>query len=403
MLPENMGQHLSLDAMNSVQRFDGRDLGRTPHIALLGSCKLGNFVASLPLLRLLRRRYPEAQIDFWGSEATADFERALCGEGRPLDWRISWDQPNAKEGNVLSRLEAVANAAVQRQNEAGQLDLAINCDGFNPLTQTLTSWLQPNWVAGGSLRADGRAALSWGDLPQQRFLADPDWDSPAFLARYAEQFSSNYIAELLCRMAFLEPNAEDLGVLDLPWEPPPFEVPPLLIHATTTRAAKIWPFQAWESVLRWCSNHSLQVGLVGAPPARQRLDYHAGDGEEHLLANHSDTLIDLRGRTNLIQLAGACRKARAVVSVDAGPMHVAAGVGTPTLAIVGNDAEAIGASPIRLWLPRSSSLTRTVSISSCSLCSENRFRNDGCLADTHHCMEGVDAQQVISWLEETLA
>ena len=84
-------------------------------------------------------------------------------------------------------------------------------------------------------------------------------------------------------------------------------------------------------------------------------------------------------------------------------MHVAAGVGTPTLAVVGNDAEAVGASPIRLWLPRSSSLSRTVSSSSCSLCSDNRFRNDGCLAEAHHCMQGVDAQQVIRWLEETLA
>ena len=100
----------------------------------------------------------------------------------------------------------------------------------------------------------------------------------------------------------------------------------------------------------------LTVGLVGAPPDRQRLDYHAGDGEEQLLTDYPETLIDLRGRTNLIQLAGACRKARAVVSVDAGPMHVAAGVGTPTLAVVGNDAEAVGASPIRLWLPRSSKL-----------------------------------------------
>ena len=112
-------------------------------------------------------------------------------------------------------------------------------------------------------------------------------------------------------------------------------------------------------MLRWCASHSITVGLVGAPPARQRLDYHAGDCEEQLLTDHRGTLVDLRGRTTLIQLAGACRKARAVVSVDAGPMHVAAGVGTPTLAVVGNDAEAIG-SPIRLWLPRSSNLNRTV-------------------------------------------
>ena len=46
---------------------------------------------------------------------------------------------------------------------------------------------------------------------------------------------------------------------------------------------------------------------------------------------------------------------------------------------------------------------RTVSSSSRSLCNENRFRNDGRLAERHHCMDGVDAQHVIQWLEETLA
>ena len=142
-------------------------------------------------------------------------------------------------------------------------------------------------------------------------------------------------------MAFLEPNAEDLAVLNLPWKEPSFEVPPLLIHTTTTRAAKIWPIKAWDAVLQWCSSRNITVGLVGAPPVQQRIDYHAGDSEEQLLANHPATLIDLRGRTNLIQLAGACRKALAVVSVDAGPMHVAAAVGTPTLAIVGNDSQAV--------------------------------------------------------------
>jgi len=397
-----MGPHMLLTPLICVQRFDGRDLGREPHIAVLGSCKLGNFVASLPMLRLLRRRYPDAQIDFWGSEATADFERALCGDGQPLNWRISWDQPHSDASNELTRLGVITKALSQRLDEAGPIDLAINCDGFNPLTQTLTSWLQPTWVAGGSLRADGRAPLAWGNLPQQRFLADLDWDSPAFLTRYGEHFNSNYIAELLCRMAFLEPSSNDLATLELPWEEPPFEVPSLLIHTTTTRAAKIWPFKAWELVLKWCSRRSLTVGLVGAPPARQRLDYHAGDGEDQLLADNQGTLIDLRGRTNLIQLAGACRKTQAVVSVDAGPLHVAAGVGTPTLAVVGNDAESMGASPIRLWLPRSTSLTRTISNYSCSLCSDNRFRNDKCLAETHHCMEGVDTQQVIDWLEATL-
>lgn len=394
-----MGPSLPLTPVTSVQRYDGRDLGSTPHIAVLGSCKLGNFVVTLPLLRLLRQRYPGACIDFWGSEATQDFEIALCADSQPLNWRISWDQPSPEEG----MLQTLARAAREREQTAGRLDLVINCDGFNPLTQTLCSWLRPHWVAGGSLRADGRSSLTWGDAPQQRFLADPDWDSPAFLERYGGVFSSNYIAELLCRMAYLEPNAKDLAAIELPWQDPEFPVPELLIHATTTRAAKIWPFERWHAVLAWCAAQGIRVGLVGAPPARQRQDYHAGWGEEQLLATHPHTLIDLRGQTNLIQLAGACRLAKAVVSVDAGPMHVAAAVGTPTLAIVGNDADAVGASPIRLWQPRTPVLQRTISSETCRLCDDNRFRNDGCIASEHHCMLGVEADQVTQWLQKVLA
>ena len=105
-----MGPHLPLNALTSVQRFDGRDLGRAPHIAVLGSCKLGNFVASLPLLRLLRRRYPDAQIDFWGSEATADFERALRRRQAPRLANL-WDKPHTEKLEEQSRIEAIANAA----------------------------------------------------------------------------------------------------------------------------------------------------------------------------------------------------------------------------------------------------------------------------------------------------
>jgi heptosyltransferase-3 len=380
-----------------VQRYDGRDLGQRPHIAVLGSCKVGNFVATLPMLRLLRRRYPEAVVDFWGSEVTRDFETALCGSGQPLSWRCSWDLTSNEPP-----LQRMAEAAAERRNSAGPLDLVINCDGFNPLTQTLASWLQPAWVAGGTLSGNGRRALPWGELPQQRFLADPDWDSPEFVERYAGIFESNYIAELLCHLAFLEPSPADLSEIKLPWTKPAFEVPEILIHCTTTRAAKIWPFRHWAEVLRWCEVEGYSVGLVGAPPARQAAEYHAGEGEETLLGDFPTTLTDLRGRTSLIELAGACRQAKAVLSVDAGPLHIAVGVGAPTLAIVGNDVDGIGASPIRLWLPRGNTVTRTVSSARCDRCSINHFRNDGCIAEQHLCMEAVSASAVIRQLTNLL-
>lgn len=371
-----------------MQRYDGRDLGPTPHIAVLGSSKVGNFVVTVPLLRGLRSRFPDAVIDFWGSELTADFELALpC-----INWRTSWDRPEH------SQFQQMAAMAEERVAHAGPHTLVINCDGFNPVTQVLATWLRPTWVAGACLSVSGRTDLPWGDHPYQRFLADPDWDSEAFLERYPGVFRSNYIAELLCRLAYVEP---EVNQIELPSEEPGFFVPDVLVHCTTTRAAKIWPFSRWRQVLDWCFSNGVSVGLIGSAPKRQQDDYHAGDGEASLLCDKR--LHDLRGRTSLIQLAGACRKAKAVISVDAGPLHIAAAVGVPTLAVVGNDAEGVGSSPVRLWMPRSSNCSRTVSEQHCDGCASLRFRNNACVREGQPCMEGVDAEQVINWLKQQQA
>jgi ADP-heptose:LPS heptosyltransferase len=372
--------------MSSLQRYGGEALPDSPHIVVLGSCKVGNFVVSTPVLQGLKARFPGAVVGFIGSEITADFEAALP----TIDWRLSWDDPAPGAGLALQQ------ALSARIDHHGPVALALNLDGFNPVTCTLVPWLNPTYVAGGSLSDNLRRSLPWGEEFQQRFLADPDWDSPAFQARYQGVFSSNYIAELFCHLAYVSAYS-DPAAISLPSSEPPFVVPDLLIHCTTARSAKLWPFESWSQVLQHCGERGWTVGLVGSPPAAQKEAYNAGDGEEQLLA--STALIDLRGRTSLIQLAGACAKAKAVISVDAGPLHIAAAVGTPTLAIVGNDQEAVGASPLRLWLPRCANVSRTISEASCSACADNRFRNDECLVEGHPCMAGVEPEQVIDWLE----
>ncbi|MFL0723960.1 MAG: glycosyltransferase family 9 protein [Prochlorococcus sp.] len=372
-----------------MQRYAGEHLGIAPHIVVLGSCKVGNFIVSTPVLRGLRKRFPDAVIGFLGSQLTADFERAHSS----IDWRHSWDDPAAAAGLLLQQ------NLHQKLSLHGPVALALNLDGFNPVTCTLMPWLQPKYVAGGSLKPNLRSFIPWGNELRQRFLGDPDWDSPAFIMRYSGVFQSQYIAELFCQLAYLHEYVDPVE-MDLPFCEPAFTVPELLIHCTTARAAKVWPFHYWADVIRAVTERGWRVGLVGSPPKAQRETYNAGDGEQWLLQNTD--LIDLRGKTTLIELAGAARQARAVVSVDAGPLHIAAAMGTPTLAVVGNDAEGVGASPIRLWLPRSVNCERTVSTHSCNRCALNHFRNDDCLVEGHLCMAGVTPDQALNWLEPLL-
>ncbi len=371
--------------MTVLQRYAGEPLRPSPHIVVLGSCKLGNFVVSTPVLTGLRRRFPDSCIGFVGSSVTQDFESAHTA----IDWRVSWDDVSSNAGLQLLR------CLEERQTLHGRVSLAINLDGFNPITCAIASWLRPVYVAGGSYSQNMRTLLPWGDMPQQRFLADSDWDSPEFLERYKDFFTSNYIAELFCQLAFVADYVDPCDI-ELPSVIPDHFVPDILIHCTTARSAKIWPFDYWKLVVDYAFEMGLSVGLVGSPPQAQRDSYNAGEGEEWLL--NQTQLIDLRGQTTLIQLAGACLQAKAVISVDAGPLHVAAAVGTATYALVGNDINGVGASPVRLWLPRGDNVSRSVALETCHECSSRRFRNDDCVVASHPCMYSVNPQQVIDWI-----
>ena len=86
--------------MLRIQRYSGESLGCRPHIVVLGSCKVGNFVVSTPVLRGLKQRFPDSVIGFIGSDVTADFERALP----EVDWRVSWDLSGEEAGMVLQKL-----------------------------------------------------------------------------------------------------------------------------------------------------------------------------------------------------------------------------------------------------------------------------------------------------------
>ena len=377
-----------------MKRYSGSWLGESPHIVVLGSRKLGNFIATLPLLHSLRRKYPAAKIDFWGSEVTKDFEEELVSNSpkakRPIDWRMSLD------------CDTISQELSDYIRTKGRPTLLINCDGFNPVTAVIAGLLSPEWVVGNAMTKDLKGVVETGEHTYNKILDDKEWDSEKFLVKYEGHFKTQYIGELFCRMAFLDSIEDQINNIGLPTRHPLFKVPDILIHCTSTRSAKLWGKDNWCLLLDWCRDHKLSVGLVGAKPQLQKDEYNSDGCEDSLVdlygKGENKTLFDLRGETNLIELAGACKEARAVITVDAGPLHVAVAVGTPVLAVVGNDKEGIGASPIRLWMPQKRNLFRTISDFHCRECMDNKYKNNGCLLDEHFCMKGVSSEQVIKWL-----
>jgi heptosyltransferase III len=365
--------------------FSNQALGLNPHIAVFSSNKVGNFVVTTPLLRGIKEKYPHCTLDFFGSEITKDFEiNSLY-----IDWRFSLYNNNP------DFLESLAQSISQRFEVAGLYDLAINCDEYSEINLVAVTAIRPIYVVGVALLPDFSLKLDYSSDPVQKILGDRDWNDTAFVQRHQEVIESNYISEIFCRIAYIE---TDFFKLEVPSKPPPFPVPDVLISITATRPAKMWTVGYWKQVVQWCEERGITVGLVGT--IDQPL-YYSNNAEENLLKETS--LIDLRGKTSLTELAGALSGTRACLTLDTGTLHIAAAVGCPTVAILGNDLDGDGASPTRLWIPRQPHVKLALTDFKCTVCQDHLFKNKFCLVENHPCMLYLSPGKVISYLQEILA
>jgi heptosyltransferase III len=339
----------------SPRPYDGQDLGSRPHVAVIFSDQIGDFVVSTPLLRGLRERYPGIVLDYLGGEKTRPLE-----EASPLiDARFSLIGPP-------DSLAELPNFVAERVAIAGPYDLAI-CLEAHPRAAAAWRALEPRFVVAADLHANGHVDRLWADV----------WNRPGLRQDYPE-LGSQYIGEIFCRLARVETEYTRPSV---PTAPTPIEVPDVLVATGTrgSRSARLWPASYWGQLIASLHAAGWQTGLLGAPPgAVEPID-------EAVLAAGT---TDLRGRFTLPEVAGAMQGARLVVSVDNGLMHLGVAAGARTVAL-------FGASPRLIWTPPVDYLTILDPSQPCTRCEENRFRNPDCLLPVHQCMLSVEPERVL--------
>jgi heptosyltransferase-1 len=100
---------------------------------------------------------------------------------------------------------------------------------------------------------------------------------------------------------------------------------PVLLNLGASKPANRWPPERFGEVAR-ALERDVPVCLVGGPADRVRVV--AGVAV-------SPGVRDLVGTTSLAQLVALARRARLFIGCDTGPMHIAAAVDTPVLALFG--------------------------------------------------------------------
>lgn len=163
----------------------------------------------------------------------------------------------------------------------------------------------------------------------------------------------------------------------------PEDRPLITVHAFSLWKFKEWQMGQWARLIDHINrHHEAAVVLTGSAEERGRAT--------QLQALCQGATYNLAGKTTIGEMAALLKRCRLFIGVDTGALHIAAAVGTPTVAI-------FGPSPAIMWAPRGEQHTVISKTMPCVPC-----RDKGCQGtersrclDTltfEECGEVIDAQ-----------
>lgn len=311
-----------------MQRYQGASLPNSPRIAVVANDAIGNWVMATPILQMLRNELNPGQLHMFCGSRTAELqsESDLCDETIELHGQ-------SPEGF----LETMAKYR-------GNYDLVLNLESTG-LSRAAT-WIlgEKGFVAGPCLGEGGRGDLAHQIDERGRLWADKNWKANDITIRYPF-LKSGFISEIFARLCYLE---SPLAPYSVPRREVEGEVPDILISASASLPEKLWPLNHWAEATNRLAKLGYTIGLLGAKPADQS-KYWIGDADENALLTFG-SVVDLRGKFTLPEVTGALARARAVLTLDNGVLHLAVAAGAPTVGLYRHGIH-------NLWAPPFGKLT----------------------------------------------
>jgi heptosyltransferase-2 len=299
-------------------------LGSRPRILVIRLAGLGDLLLATPMLRALRQRYPDARLDVLTSAVAAP----LLDECPLLDHLYSFDTHAFASRESLARRPAEPGrvAALALRLRAARYDVAI-------LAHHLT--LPAGRLKWRALLAAIHPARSVGlDNGHGRFLAVRVRDEGFGALHEAE-----YALALAAALDAPAP-AHDCGLrlADLGWQasqPAPLradEAPHIALHpgGGAYSLARRWPASRYTELAQALRDEfGATITLLGGPEERPL--------QEEILAalGRPRWVSALPGAVSPQQLAQTLGACHLFIGNDSLPMHLAAAVGTPIVAIFG--------------------------------------------------------------------
>jgi len=319
-------------------------------LMLMTDRHIGNVVVSLPALQALQNKYQDIPHCFVIAEG---FEELL---ERVIDPAHTLVYPRSKIKHGSPWRRARAYFGFLRKLKSMHVDLAIDLVGSRnsgvlckasaaPVRLAADRAKRPalytDWV---TLNGDSHKVYDYTDIvaaagaeiDERPFQFDPD---PHKLAHLQDKLLA----------AGIDPNQ-----------------PLVSIHIGAGRIQKLWNIDSFVEVTDWLSAQGCQVVLLGAPAEASRA--------QAVISQLQYPVLNLLGAISLGEVFALLKLSTAYLGNDSGPMHMAAAMGTPGVAMFSYARETE-------WGPRSDDFQVLRGQDICTVCIKKKCRDPVCITD----------------------
>ncbi|MDP2809864.1 MAG: putative lipopolysaccharide heptosyltransferase III [Rhodocyclaceae bacterium] len=290
----------------------------------------GDVLLASPVISMLKRVAPQCEVD-----ALAYADTAPMLEGHPALAQLHLIDRNWKRQGL--RQQAVAEWKLISELRARHYDLVVHLS-VHMRGAWLVRLLRPRWSVAPQFRAGFRANSFTHLYPAQ---SDPQ--------RHTVETNLDSL-----RALGLEPTPADKRVTLVPGAEAETRVDGLLaqhglqaggfvhVHPASRWAFKCWPAERVAALCDALAAKGWPVVLTSAPEANEKAliaDVRAARDKGAAPRASARCVpagtVDLSGQLSLKELAALTARAKIFVGVDSAPMHIAAAMGAPVVAIFG--------------------------------------------------------------------
>jgi lipopolysaccharide heptosyltransferase I len=278
-------------------------------ILILKPSSLGDVVQALPVLRLLKLSLPESQIYWWIS---SEFVSLLHGDPDlagifPFN-RRRWTLPVYWAEPVQSL----------REMRAHRFDWVIDLQSL--ARSAICAWLaNGNFTIGLGDQREGAPAFYDASVPRPSYYTHAvDW--------YLEVLRFLNIP-IHSNFSWLPRRLEAIESIQRKWAPEKSRW--IIVNPGARWWNKRWPIEYYQDLVARILDvyPDVNIAIMGA-----QNDAQLGAA---LAKPHPERCLDLTGKTSLTEMVEWVRISELMVTNDTGPMHIAAALGKPTVAIFG--------------------------------------------------------------------